>query len=335
MSKRLAAIMLLASGVGSASAAPYVFTPVPIPPGGTSDGGFGINNAGEIAGTYFDATVHGFLSTGGNFTLLNAPGAYFTITTGISNAGAVTGQSLGSGGSARQGFLYSGGSYTAIAKPEATDETAPRGVNSAGEVVGTYSIFTSRYSPPTVFGFTWTNGAFSPFNVPGAAETDPLGINDRGQIVGTYGDATGVHGFVEQAGVFSTVSVPGADRTIPRAINNAGEIVGSYTLPRDSFSHGFAETGGVFTSFDAPGAARLGTFPTGVNNAGVIIGNYFLPSTDGGNFIATPATPVPEPATAAVIAPALLGLMARRRRRVRGCGPGRPDPAAAARPSSP
>lgn len=86
MSKRLADIMLLVGGIGSASAAPYVFTP--IPPGGTSDGGFGINNASEIAGTYFDATVHGFINTGGNFTLLNAPGAYFTITTGISNAGA-------------------------------------------------------------------------------------------------------------------------------------------------------------------------------------------------------------------------------------------------------
>ena len=63
--------------------------------------------------------------------------------------------------------------------------TTPRGINSAGQIVGTYEGATGTH------GFLYSGGSFSTIDVPGAAATQALRINDIGQILGTYTDACG------------------------------------------------------------------------------------------------------------------------------------------------
>src|SRR5262249_8407228 len=52
----------------------------------------GINNQGQIVGTYHDlAGYHGFVYDGRHFTTLNVDGAKDTFATGINDAGQVVG----------------------------------------------------------------------------------------------------------------------------------------------------------------------------------------------------------------------------------------------------
>jgi PEP-CTERM motif len=68
----------------------YTFTSIDLP-GATITFATGINNGGQIVGSYFDATYHGFLDSGGRFTSINVPGATDTYLTGINNGGQIVG----------------------------------------------------------------------------------------------------------------------------------------------------------------------------------------------------------------------------------------------------
>src|SRR5438874_2321005 len=80
------------------------------PPGATSALGLGINDTGQIVGTFAKTGTHGYVQINGEFTPLDDPvtSASNTIAQGVNNAGQVVGSyQLGSN---QHGFLYSGGS---------------------------------------------------------------------------------------------------------------------------------------------------------------------------------------------------------------------------------
>jgi probable HAF family extracellular repeat protein len=87
------------------------------------------------------------------------------------------------------GFLDTGGSFTQLDVPGATD-TIASGINDAGQVVGTFINSTGEH------GFLDTGGSFTQFDVPSADITVASGINGAGQIVVTFDSITGVHGFL-------------------------------------------------------------------------------------------------------------------------------------------
>jgi probable HAF family extracellular repeat protein len=80
-------------------------------------------------------------------------------------------------------------SFTQIDAPGATD-TSARGINDAGQIVGTFSDSTGFH------GFLNAGGSFTQIDVPDATNTQAFGINDAGQIVGLFIDSTGEHGFL-------------------------------------------------------------------------------------------------------------------------------------------
>jgi hypothetical protein len=75
-----------------------VFTTINGPAGFTSPFPYGINEAGQISGTYCDASgvlgCSAFLDTGGVFTQISVPGAETTNGHGINDAGDVVGYSV-------------------------------------------------------------------------------------------------------------------------------------------------------------------------------------------------------------------------------------------------
>ena len=69
------------------------FTTIDVP-GGFLPQATGINNAGQIVGSYYDppGTRHGCLYSGGSLTSINAPGATSTSAWGINDAGQIVGR---------------------------------------------------------------------------------------------------------------------------------------------------------------------------------------------------------------------------------------------------
>ncbi len=117
-------------------------------------------------------------------------------------------------------FLLSNGIFTTINVPGASG-TAAAGINSLGQIVGSFADSTGRH------GFLDTNGVFTKIDFPGTTFTEPFGINNSGQIVGAFDGSIG-HAFLDSNGVFSTINFPGGDfESVAKGINNAGQIVGS------------------------------------------------------------------------------------------------------------
>ena len=81
--------------------------------------------------------AHGFIFSSGNFTTYDAPGATWTVISGINNTGAVVGKYVDAVGTTH-GYLLSGGQFTTIDYPNAT-LTAATSINDDGQIVGQYT----------------------------------------------------------------------------------------------------------------------------------------------------------------------------------------------------
>jgi probable HAF family extracellular repeat protein len=98
----------------------------------------GINQAGEIVGTYgTPQTYLGFTDGNGTFTTVQVPGAQLTLASAISNNGNIAGVYTDSS-NLGHGFTFIHGQYTTIDYPGAT-QTSLSGIDDAGDVVGSYS----------------------------------------------------------------------------------------------------------------------------------------------------------------------------------------------------
>jgi hypothetical protein len=125
-------------------------------PGAISTAAYGINNSGQVAGTFVDSTnTYGFIEKDGVFTILD-PG---TVVYGINNLGDVVGYysdySHGHGNFGVSGFVMSGGVYTTIQVPGSYYNafTQAQGINDLGQIVGFY---TPASDPTNVYGFLAT-----------------------------------------------------------------------------------------------------------------------------------------------------------------------------------
>jgi probable HAF family extracellular repeat protein len=284
----------------------YTYTtlndPLAGPTGGT--GAYGINDAGQIVGSYTRGTPSysggSFLYNpeDGTYTALNDPWAYpggYTFACGINDAGQISGYYFDTAQN-RHGFLYNpnGGTYTTLDDPVGTGHTVAYAINHAGQIVGTYDN-------PTGHGFLYNpqDGTYTTLDDPVAkAEgnlTEALGINDAGQIVGFYQTTTGthqLHGFLFSGGTYTTLDDPfaGPDGTVATGINNAGQIVGHYYDSAQNI-HGFLYDSirGAYTTLDDPLAPAGGqTVLEGINDAGQIVGYYTDNSGEHG-FLASPS----------------------------------------------
>jgi uncharacterized protein (TIGR03437 family) len=234
----------------------------------------GIDNSGQIVGSYYNGVFNGFLETKGSFAPLNYPGAFLTFASGINNLGQIVGYF----NNTSAGFLYSNGTFSVIAVPGAT-HTSAAGINDSGQIVGQYVD-----SQGVSHGFLDNNGTFTTIDVPGALGTGVLGINNQGRMVGSYSSGNGcMLGFVDTLGVLTAgIGFPGAQETYLNGINNSGQIVGSASAA--GLELGFVATPSPATTIPQINACGIVngasyTAPVAPGSIAAVFGDFFLGST--------------------------------------------------------
>jgi len=169
----------------------FTFTTINVP-GARLTEAFGINDSGQIVGSFVDSLgTHGFLQDGATFTTIDVPGApiFLTSARGINDSGQIVGDFPG--GFGRLGFLKDGATFTSF-NFDGADLTLARGINNSGQIIGTGILENGQ-----PIGFLKSGATFTTIGVPGAEfETQAFGINDSGQIVGAFSDSSGTHGFL-------------------------------------------------------------------------------------------------------------------------------------------
>lgn len=176
----LVALGVPVGGAGQAKAqSSYVFTPIDVPES-ISTGAEGINNSGQIVGTYGDIQFHGhaFLLNGDSYTTLDLPG-WDTFAIGVNDAGQIVGGYYWTGmlKGPIYAYLLSDGVYTTIDVPDSKDYTVVGGINASGQIVGSYlgTDFVTH-------GFLLDNGSYTRLDVPGATSSGAGAINDLGTV---------------------------------------------------------------------------------------------------------------------------------------------------------
>jgi uncharacterized membrane protein len=146
--------------------------------------------------------------------------------------------------------------------------TAPGGINSSGDIVGTYTLAGVNR------GFLLSRGVFASIEFPGARDTEAFSINSRGDIAGYFQDA-GLqwHGFVLFHGEFTVLDDPAATTgTFALGTDARGTVVGEYKVGQAFGQLGFAFifSVGQYTQLSPPGAARA--FATSINSREDVVG---------------------------------------------------------------
>jgi hypothetical protein len=168
------------------------FTPVDIP--GASDTLVrGINNRGDLSGTY-DTALHpdpiGFIlpRQRAAITFGPPPGGSGLVAGKINDWRQVVGYYTAANGTLA-GFLREpNGQLVDVIVPGAAN-TLAYGINDCG-------IISGFWTDGTAHGFYGRPGNLHSFDLPGAGATFARGINNRGRVAGDYSDANGAHGFV-------------------------------------------------------------------------------------------------------------------------------------------
>jgi probable HAF family extracellular repeat protein len=287
--------------------------------GGTESGGYGVNASGQVAGyswTTGGANYRAFLYDG-TMHDLGTLGGEFSYGLGINDSGQVTGYSGTTGGDHRA-FLYDGTMHDLGTLGGA--ESEGNGINARGQVTG-YSATTGNAE---VHAFLY-DGTLHDLETLGGKDSRGNGINASGQVTGQSNGQVGGQSFDSHAflydGTLHDLGTLGGAFSYGLGINASGQVTGYSNPPA---WHAFLYTSGSgmvdLNSLIDPLSGWELSRAWAINDAGQITGNGYI----GGEQHAYLLTPVPEPATLALLAFALPILVGRNLRqfgtgRVRGC----------------
>ena len=289
----LTAAALLVSPIKASTATTESFTPTTIHyPGSTSTAARGLNNSGEIVGTYactasctnpvtgetITAGTHGFLLQDGIYTRIDVPGGTSTIARGISEQGAIVGHY--NVGSVTHGFEYVDGNYVhpidvpadLFDHPGSTlRDTLLIRISPQGDVVGCFHE--DNIAMTTMHGWLWRNGTFTVL-----PDTMNNGIAPTGEVVGYYA-SSGVSYVAVNNAIADTFTFDGNLFTLAYDVNPRGDIVGVYgvnqanTVGSPVSPRGFLRTkDGAYRSLEVDGASSTQVF--GINSIRDIVGQY-------------------------------------------------------------
>ncbi len=166
-------------------------TSLPAAPANSSAMPNGINNRGDIVGSYASNApgVHGFLLRNQNYTTIDFPGTERTVCTGINNRGLITGFYQEKNGGVH-GFLWSRGNFIAtfqILDANGIQDTFPAGINDQGQVSGNFGTFRLGAFVRNLDGTIKIIDLATLLKPIGGSGGKLTGINNQGDLVGSFG----------------------------------------------------------------------------------------------------------------------------------------------------
>jgi hypothetical protein len=211
-----------------------------------------INDKGDVAGFYFDATgAHGFVrSRNGMVTKFNNPnaanGTYVALEQGLNDDGAVVGWYFDANFVAYGYVREPDGTFNTVEPDASSPGTLLGGINRSGASAGYYVDTSGLF-----FGFLRKkDGTTTVFQASGEDAVEGMvafTLNCGDEITGVTVDGNNAnHGFVRFASgkikIFDAASPntgTGSNQgTRPTTINDVGEVIGYY-VDENNVSHGF------------------------------------------------------------------------------------------------
>jgi PEP-CTERM motif len=291
--------------IAPAAHAGYAVTDITDPTGNNFINVLGINSSLTIAGFDNNNPAQSFTAVPpylpGNFTSVvpSFPGETVTssMATGINAAGDLSGIYMDSAGNTH-GYTDIGGVFKTVDNPLSTVFNQALGINNSDETVGYYAP--TQAGMTNQIAYSQQGGVFTDINhlLPSNVNSQAVGINSVSTpwIVGFYQPtSTTSLGFLDVGGTITTLDPFGSTFTQALGVNDLGEIVGFY-VDGSNVQHGYIDNSGVFTSFDPSGSVN--TTINGLNDKGDIAGFFTDNNDDVVGFV---GTPVPEPATWAMM----------------------------------
>lgn len=268
-----AALFVLFGAVGAARAQTpqYSYTRLQYP-GAIYTDATGINNAGTVVGTYFDANgiPHGYTYDGITYTSINFPGAIYNYAFGVSPLGHLVGShSHTAEAGPYHAFYAQSGSFTEFDYPGM--ETDARAMNGSGAIIG---IYNSGYGTPD-HGFLKVGDSYTSIDAPGAATTYVFGLNDAGLVTGTYRDTIGaVRGFTYRDGVYTPVAFPTATETYVAGVNNLNTMVGWDVQAGKVYGFLAPQSGWSFRALNVALPGATNGRPRAINDRNEVVGTF-------------------------------------------------------------
>ncbi len=270
-----------------------------IVPGGTFTQMVGINNRGVIPLEIVDRDTNlavALLYEGGTFVPLPVAPGVEIAPTGINDAGVVVGSATTIPYTVETGFILTNGIYRFFVQPS-FDNNEPRGINTAGLVVG--FSYPQDALTATAYIFDPSSSTYTSFTVPGAPVTIATGINDAGQAVGnSYASVFGSHQWADPSaflrqpnGALQSFRINGRP-TAARGINNKGLITG-WVRDTMGLSQPFVADSSGYQLLSCPANICPNPVDVGgeaINDDGLIVGTWFDAAGGIHGFIATPAS---------------------------------------------
>jgi probable HAF family extracellular repeat protein len=177
---------------------------------------YGINNRGQIVGSYSDSVgiFHDFLLDGGTLIEINVPGLPLPIG-GINDRGQIVGSYQAAG--TNQCFLWENGVLHSIDGIDLTNALC-HAINNEGQIAGAFATTENT-------GFVLSRDVLIPISL-FLFTVAATGINDRGQVVGLFFDNSVNRGFIFDNGIATKIDLPVPDPLFQNvAINNLDDLV--------------------------------------------------------------------------------------------------------------